>query len=92
MGRAETVFLTGSLTGVGVGFVGGVEVFRDELNAGLLLDEERIEVLLQPGWNCITLRSCTKWQAEGWGLWLGVTNPDGTRAEQVQVDACGPLC
>ena len=90
--RAETFSLAGSLTGVGVGFVNGVEVLRDELNAGLLLSEERVEVLLQPGWNIITLRSCTKWQAQGWGLWLAVERPDGSRADQLRANACGPLC
>eukprot|EP00937_MAST-01D_sp_MAST-1D-sp2_P001842 g1842.t1 len=90
--QSEEVVLTGSLTGVGVGFVGSAEVLRDELNAGLLLDEERVQVRLHPGWNTVLLRSCTQWQAQGWGLWLALELPDGSRADHVRADACGALC
>jgi len=94
---AETplkVLLVGSTAGVGVGWLGGVEIFRDELNAGLMLSEERAEIVLQPGWNTLLVRSCTKWRAQGWGLWFGLRSLSDAALGDVgvSVDACGPLC
>ena len=71
------VFLVGSTTAVGVGYLRGNEIFRDELNAGLMLEEEKIRVSLKPGWNELLIRSCTKWRAGGWGLWFTVRELDG---------------
>ena len=90
--RAQTVSLTGSTTGVGIAKFGGEVAFKDELNAGLLADEERTDVVLQPGWNRVLVRSCTKWHAEGWGLWLGLEDRQGGPPTGVHWDACGPLC
>ena len=47
----QRVTLVGSTTGVGVGWLGTKEIFRDQLNTGLLSEEEKIEVVLSPGWN-----------------------------------------
>ena len=88
----KRVLLVGSTAGVGVGWLGPTEVFRDELNAGLMLSEERTEVLLQPGWNTLLVRSCTKWATPGWGIWLGLRGLDGGPTDALTIDACGPLC
>ena len=67
------------------------EVFRDQLNVGLLVDEEKTGVVLKPGWNSLVIRSCTNWGAQGWGLWAGLRSATGEAVEAVTVDACGPL-
>jgi hypothetical protein len=72
--------------------LGSKQILRDELNVGLLVDEERVEVVLQPGWNEIVVMGCTKWAAPGWGLWLGLQDLDGRPLQGVLTDACGPLC
>jgi hypothetical protein len=92
--RPLKVLLVGSTAGVAVGWLGAAEVFRDELNAGLMLSEERVEVVLQPGWNKLLVRSCTKWAAQGWGLWFGLQSLSGAALDDhaVSVDACGLLC
>ena len=84
--------LVGSTAGVGASWLGSKQVLRDELNVGLLVDEERVEVVLQPGWNEIVVMGCTKWAAPGWGLWLGLQDLNGRPLQGVLTDACGPLC
>ena len=69
-----------------------MEVFRDELNVGLTLREEKVAVRLQPGWNALLLRSCTKWAAPAWGLWAALRHPNGTRPSTLVTSACGPHC
>jgi hypothetical protein len=88
----KRVALVGSTTGVGMGWLGATEVFRDQLNTGLLVREEHVEVVLQPGWNRLTVRACTNWGAEGWGIWMGLQNLAGGRVDGIRVNACGPLC
>jgi hypothetical protein len=84
--------LSGSTSGVGVAWLGSEQVIRDELNVGMLAQEERTEVTLRPGWNALVVRACTKWAAPGWGLWMGVQSLDGSPLGGTRVDACGPLC
>lgn len=75
--RTKRVRFRGSTAGVGVAYVGPAELFRDELNVGLLANEEAVHATLVPGWNVIMIRACTKWGAQGWGVWLEVENSDG---------------
>jgi hypothetical protein len=84
--------LSGSTAGVGVAWLGSEPVIRDELNVGLLAQEEHAEVTLSPGWNALVVKSCTKWAAPGWGLWMGVQSPDGAPLRGARIDACGPVC
>jgi hypothetical protein len=87
----QRVTLVSSTTGVGLGWLGMDEVFRDQLNTGLLVEEEKTEVVLMPGWNSLLIRSCTNWGAHGWGLWAAIRSLNGNAVETVTVDACGPL-
>jgi hypothetical protein len=84
--------LSGSTAGVGVAWLGSEQVIRDELNVGLLAQEEHTEVTLRPGWNALVVKSCTKWAAPGWGLWMGLQSLDGSPLRGAHIDACGPLC
>lgn len=85
--------LVGSTAGVGAASISGRPAFVDELNAGLLEYEEHSLVTLDPGWNVLRVRSCTKWGAQGWSLWVGLTLPDGSHpVPGVSFSACGPAC
>ena len=74
--KAMSAVLSASTTQLGLGYVNGKEVFRDEYCAGLLPREERVAITLKKGWNTILIKSLNHFGDE-WALWAGLTTPDG---------------
>jgi hypothetical protein len=68
--------LEASATQMAIGYVNGVEVFRDEVNAGLLPKEESVSVSLKQGWNSILIKSTCHW-GDTWSTWAALKTLDG---------------
>ena len=68
--------LVSSISQVGEVYVNGQMVFRDELAAGLLPEEQYVNVHLNAGWNSILIKSLNHW-GQDWSLWVGLTTKDG---------------
>ena len=82
--KAQRAVLTASTTQLGVGYVNGVEVFRDEIAAGLLPREEQVVIQLKKGLNTILIKSLNHWGDE-WALRAGLAARNGQPLAGVKV-------
>ncbi len=74
--KALNAQLVYSTSQTGVGWLNGMEIFRDEIATGLLLEEETVEIALQPGWNSILIKSMNHWGSK-WSLHASLLNEAG---------------
>jgi len=82
--------LESSSTQMAQGFVNGEEVFRNEIMAGVLPEEDRVRIHLKQGWNEILLKTTCYWGSE-WASWMSLYDADGTPLAEVEGVLIDPL-
>jgi len=83
--RAMDATLVCGLSGTGVIYLNGRQVFHDEMMAGLIPDEQLVPIRLQRGWNRVLIKSFNWWGDE-WSLAAGLLTADGKCALADQVE------
>ncbi len=65
-----------SMSQSGIVYLNNRQIFKDELAAGLLPDEQYVQLNLEQGWNSLIFKSLNHWGYE-WKLWAGLLTPSG---------------
>ncbi len=67
-------------------YVNNQQVYCDELAAGLLPEEQKTSIVLNAGWNSITIKSLNHW-GDTWSAWAGLM----TITEEPLIDQAGVI-
>lgn len=81
-----TAKLICSASQTAIGWVNGSEVLRDEISAGLLMEEENVSVQLQQGWNKILVKTVNHWGSH-WAFHMSILD----ESDQPLVNSPGVL-
>jgi len=65
-----------SISQTGIVYLNNEQIFTDQLAAGLLPDEQYVELTFNQGWNSILIKSLNHWGRE-WKLWAGLLTSNG---------------
>ncbi len=68
---AMEAILVSSISQAGDIYVNGERVYRDELAAGLLPEEQKVNISLTAGWNSIMIKSLNHW-GDTWSTWAAL--------------------
>lgn len=68
--------IVSSISQAGIIYVNGEAVYTDKLSAGLLPEEQKINVTFNQGWNSVLIKTLNHWGDE-WSVWAGLLTSDG---------------
>ncbi len=86
--RQEAILKVGSDDGIKV-WINSKAVHENNVGRGIKIDEDKVEVILNAGWNRIVAKVI---QSSGpWGLCLRLQNPDDSKIDGLLINAFGRL-